>query len=161
MLYRRAFWLAAAAGLVLLAGIGASLVFLWKAEQPRPAEPAATPKAVAVRISQATVVVRHQGKRQAEISADHIEVSADQRTATFTGRSRVVVYVGDKAALTVTGERIVLDRHTQDVRVEGGLRITTPQGISLVAQWAFWDQATQVVNLVGGVELTFPVRRRS
>lgn len=130
----------------------------WLVLAERPAvEPPREP--VSVRVLEAKLVVRHQGVRQAEIEADRVEVSADRRTATFTGRSTMVLYAGDLPVLTATGERIVHDRSTQGVRAEGGLRLTTPDGVTLVARTATWDAQSQVVELAGDVHVTFPLRR--
>ncbi|OFX29609.1 MAG: hypothetical protein A2Z07_09760 [Armatimonadetes bacterium RBG_16_67_12] len=112
-----------------------------------------------MRVLEAKLVVRHQGVRQAEIEADRVEVSADRRTTTFTGRSRMVLFAGDLPVLAATGERITYDRSTQGVRAEGGLRLTTPDGATLVARTATWDAQSQVIVLAGDVQVTFPLRR--
>jgi hypothetical protein len=114
---------------------------------------------VSVRVLETKLVLRRQGVRQAEIEADRVEVSADRRTTTFIGRSRMVLYFGDQPALVATGGRIVYDRSTEDVRVVGGFHLATPEGVALVARTATWDARTQVIELVGDVEATFPLRR--
>ncbi len=147
----------------MIGGLGALLLggaaVVWLAASPEPggAEREASPPAIG--LSRAGIVLRHRGRKQAEIAAERVEVSADGQTAIFTGLPRAIVFVDD-ARLTATGGRIVFNRTTQDVRVEGGLRITTAQGETLTARSASWDQARQLVDLTGGVEVTFPLRRR-
>jgi len=147
----------------VIGGLGALLLggaaVAWLAVSPEPggAERPVSPPAIG--LSRAGIVLRHRGRKQAEIAAERVEVSADGQTAIFTGLPRAIVFVDD-ARLTATGGRIVFNRTTQDVRVEGGLRITTEQRETLTARSASWDHARQLVDLTGGVEVTFPLRRR-
>ncbi len=157
---RRALVAVAGAAVVLLAIAAAA----WLAAAPEPGDPDRAERAVtppATGISKAGIVVRHRGRKQAEIAAERVEVSADGRTTAFSGLPKVVVFEGDAPGLTVTGGRIVFDRRTQDVRVEGGLRITTVRGETLTARAASWDHEKQVMDLTGPVEVTFPLRRRT
>ncbi len=136
-----------AAILVALAAVGAAA---WLAWAPDPRDPEPSPQA-AVRISRAQIVLRQQGEKQAEITADRVEVSGDQRTTTFTGRPSAVIHLDGVPALTATGGRIVLDRQDGSVRIKGGLRIATTRNETLSAPEAAWNPATQVIELTGGV----------
>jgi hypothetical protein len=130
----------------------------WEMAAPDRSVPDRRPERVAVRVSEASIVLRNGGAKQAEIAADRVELSADRQTTTLTGRPRAVIYIGGAPAMTATGGRIVVLRQGQTVRVEGGLRIVTDKGETLSARAATWDQASQVVDLTGDVEITFPIR---
>lgn len=135
-----------AGGALLAAAAGAWWIV--RADHP---DAERAPDPMSMRVSQATIVLRHRGVKQAEIAADRVEVSADRRTTTFVGGARTVFFNGTAPAVTATGGRIVLDRATQSVRVEGGLRITTARGETLTAQAASWDRESGVIELVGYV----------
>ena len=141
---------------VALVGVTAAVWLAASTETPEPEPRVALPS---TGISKAGIVLRQRGRKQAEIASERVEVSPDGRTTVFSGRPRVVVFEEDAPRFTVTGNRIVYDRTTQDVRVEGGLRVTTSQGETLTAPSASWDQRTQVMDLAGPVEVTFPLRR--
>ncbi len=144
-------------GVGILLAVGAAA---WVIVMPDRGTPDRPPEPVAVRVTQATIILRNHGLMQAEIAADRVELSADRETTTFTGQPRAVIYVGGIRRMTATGGRIVLHRQTQTVRVEGGLRIVTEQGETISARSALWDQESQVVDLSGDVEVTFPFRGR-
>ncbi len=144
-------------GLVLVLAAAAGVWWIAHTDQldaERPPEP------VALRVTDATIVLRHQGAKQAEITADRVEVSADRQVTTFTGRTRAVFFEGDAPSLTLTGGRIIYDRTRQAVRVEGGLSITTARGETLRAQAGTWDQESEAVELFGEVEAVFPLVRQ-
>lgn len=141
---------------VALAGVAVAAWLAVSTEAPEPEPRAALPS---TGISKAGIVLRQRGRKQAEIAAERVEMLSDGRTTVFSGRPRVVIFQEDMSRLTVTGNRIVYDRTTQDVKVEGGLRVTTSQGETLTAPSASWDQRTQVMDLAGPVEVTFPLRR--
>lgn len=122
---------------------------------PVPFEPPG--QRVAVRVRDATVVLRRRGARQAEITAGRIEVSLDRSTTTFSGGPRAVFYAGTGPALEARGGRIVLDRVRREVRVDGGLRIRTARGETLAARAAVWREATGTIDLQGDVLVTFPL----
>jgi hypothetical protein len=148
-----------ASAILVVAGLLGGAAALWFAGTPEPGtlSPAVKPPATAV--TKAGIVLRHRGRKQAAIEAERVEVSADGRTTLFLGQPRVVVYEGEVPSLTVTGMRIRFDRATQDVRVEGGLRVTTVRGETLTARAASWDPRQQVMDLSGPVEATFPLKR--
>ena len=136
--------------LVAFSAAAAAGTAVWLAHSPGPAVPEPA-KQAAVRMSGAQIVLRQQGEKQAEITADRVEVSGDQRTTTFTGRPSAVIHLDGVPALTATGGRIVLDRQDGSVRIKGGLRITTVRGRTLSAPDAAWNPSTQVIELTGGV----------
>lgn len=147
----------------LIAGLAVALLggaaAVWLVTSPEPAEPEQKVALPSTGISQAGIVLRQRGRKHAEIAAERVEVSADGRTTVFSGQPKVVVFEEDAPRLTVTGNRIVYDRATQDVKVEGGLRVTTSQGETLTAPSASWDHRRQIMDLTGPVEVTFPLRR--
>ena len=143
-------------GVGILLTVGAAA---WVIAMPDRGTPERPPEPVAVRVRQATIILRNHGQMQAEIAADRVELSADRQTTTFTGQPRAVVYAGGVRTMTATGGRIILQRPANHVTVDGGLRILTAQGETLSARAATWDQESQVVDLTGGVEVTFPIRR--
>jgi len=144
---RRPAWLLAVAAAAATAGIW----LVATPEQSAPLSPALTPS---VAVSRASIVLRHRGQKQAEIASDRVEISTDGRQATFTGSPRVVWFERNQPALTASGRRIVYDRQSRDVKVEGDLRIATRQGYALRAPSATWSQEVQVVELTGGVEVS-------
>ncbi len=141
---------------VALLGAAAAAWLAASSEAPAPEPRVALPSTA---ISKAGIVLRQRGRKQAEIAADRVEMLSDGRTTVFSGRPRVVVFQDDAPRLTVTGDRIVYDRATQDVKLEGGLRVVTSQGETLTAPSASWDQRKQIMELTGPVEVTFPLRR--
>lgn len=113
----------------------------------------------AIGLTGADIVLRREGLPQARLSAERIEVAADGKSVTFSGSPKAVIHTNGVPTLTVTGGRIVLDRQSQNVRVEGGVRITTASGESITAKSAHWDHQTQALELTGGAEATFNVQR--
>jgi len=140
---------------LVMAGAAAWLLF-----GPEPGRVGRSPATPSVGLRGAAITLRHRGQKQAEIAADRIEVSADGRTATFAGSPRAQVFVGGRPELVLTADRVELDRVTSDVRVEGGIQITTSRGEVITAPRAFWKQGTGVLDLVDGVEVRFPVDGR-
>jgi len=138
-------WLLTIAAVVVAAAI-------WLAGSPDETAPVSGPLTPSVAVSRASIVLRHRGQKQAEIASERVEVSTDGRQATFTGSPRVVWFEHNQPALTASGRRIVYDRQSRDVKVEGDLRISTRQGYTLRAPSATWSQQAQVVELTGGVE---------
>ena len=110
---------------LIMAGAAAWLFFV-----PEPGRVGRSPATPSVGLRHAAITLRQRGQKQAEIVADRVEVSADGRTATFAGSPRARVFVGGRTALVLTADRVELDRVTSDVRVEGGIQITTARGIT-------------------------------
>lgn len=137
---------------VVVAGTAAWLLLV-----PEPGRGGRSPATPSVGLRRAAITLRHRGQKQAEIAADRVEVSADGRTATFAGSPRAQVFVGGRAALTLTADRVEFDRATSDVRVDGGIVITTSRGEVITAPRGTWEQATGVLDLLDGVEVRFPV----
>ncbi len=140
---------------LLIAGTSAWLLLV--PEPGRVARSSATPS---VGLRNAGIVLRHRGEKQAQITAERVEVGADGRLTTFTGSPRAEVFVEGRSTMVLTADRVVLDRSTQDVRVEGSIRITTTRGEIISAPRASWKQETGVLDLVDGVEVRFPIERR-
>ena len=127
---------------------------IWLAGSPDETAPVSSPITPSVAVSRASIVLRHRGQKQAEIASERVEVSTDGRQAAFTGSPRVVWFENNQPALTASARRIVYDRESRDVTVEGDLRISTRQGHTLRAPSATWSQQTQVVQLTGGVDVS-------
>jgi LPS export ABC transporter protein LptC len=101
------------------------------------------PQLPALSLHQASIVVRHQGERQAEVRAERVEVSRDLRYATFSGIPTITVFSQEHEAFYVRGSRIVLDRQTGDVAVQGPVEVASTQGERLVAGTARWTSAAE------------------
>jgi LPS export ABC transporter protein LptC len=127
----------------------------------------------AIGLHQASIVVRHQGERQAEVKAERVTISRDLRYATFSGDPRITVFSEEREAFRVRGSRIVLDRQTGNVSVQGPVEVVSARGERLIAGSARWIDATQhlvfeqrVVMEAGDQEvvaeqLTIDVRQRT
>jgi lipopolysaccharide export system protein LptC len=98
---------------------------------------------LALGLHRASIVVRHQGERQAEVRAERVEVSRDLRYATFSGIPTITVFFQEREAFYVRGSRIVLDRQTGDVAVQGPVEVASMQGERLMAGTARWTSAEQ------------------
>lgn len=147
MTVRRRAWLALGVAVATTAG------GFWLAVVPD-APPPSGPPAPSVAVSRASIVLRHRGQKQAEIAANRVEVSADGRQTIFTGSPQAVWFDREQPALTARGRRIVYDRASRDLTVEGDLHIATRGGYDLRAPSATWSQQAQVVDLAGGVEVS-------
>jgi LPS export ABC transporter protein LptC len=101
------------------------------------------PDFAAIGLHQASIVVRRQGERQAEVRAERVSVSRDLRFATFSGAPRITVFSQEREAFRVRGSRIVLDRQTGDVSVQGPVEVVSARGERLMAGSARWIDATQ------------------
>mgnify|MGYP000179825658 CR=1 FL=1 len=147
-------------GLVTAAlAAGASLGWsaAWSRRAPAPAAvaptPVATPPPPGVAIRGAALILRHRGRRQAEVRADRVEVSADTRFARFRGIRQATLYRGGAPALHLRAREIVLDRATDDFTVLGDLEITTPQGDRMRAPEARWSAARRTLTFPRGVDV--------
>jgi lipopolysaccharide assembly outer membrane protein LptD (OstA) len=140
---------------VLMAGAA-----VWLLIVPEPGRVGRSPATPSIGLRHAAITVRQRGQKQAEIAADRVEVSADGHTTTFAGSPRARVFVGGQSALVLTADRVEYDRATSDVRVEGGIRITTSRGEVITAPRALWKQSTGVLELIDGVEVRFPLEGR-
>jgi hypothetical protein len=107
----------------------------------------------AVGIRKAGVVLRREGQKQAEVSADQVEVDREMRVARFIGVPSVVLYDQNKPALRVKAGEILLDRHTDDLTVRGGIEITSMSGDVLKAEEARWVARSQRLVFPRGVEV--------
>ena len=131
----------------------------WLLLVPEPGRVGRSSSRPSVGLRNAGIVLRHRGEKQAEIKAELVEVSADGTTTTFTGSPRAEVFVEGRPTLVLTAQRVVLNRSTQDIQVEGGIRITTARGEIITAPRASWQQQIGVLDLVDGVEVRFPIER--
>lgn len=143
MMFRRALVV------VIVAAVAVVTLWLWRVAPDAPAPTGQAPERVAVRLTGATVVLRRNGARQAEIAAERVEVSADRRTTAFAGHPRVVFFEYGEPTVSANASRIVLDNPSRFVRAEGGLRISTVGGDMLTAQSGFLEEATGAIELTG------------
>ena len=144
---------------VLIGGALAAAAGLgWRGRStPAPSERPGAPRAMVPRVSvgleDATIVLRHQGVRQAEIHARRVTVSADHRLARFVGITRATVYDEAGEPLRVSAGEILLDRETNDFQIRGPVVITSSRGYRLTAPEAEWHHARQQVVFPRGVEV--------
>lgn len=117
------------------------------AEDVRPAEPPA------IGLRETNIVLRHKGVKQAEVQAEHVEVSRDLRYAVFRQIAQVVLYDKGRISLRLSSDDIILDRHTNDFVARGRVEITSPQGDRLVAPEAHWINAKQQMAFPKGVRM--------
>lgn len=98
-------------------------------------------------------MLRHQGEKQAEVTAERVEVSADARFAHFRGVSRATLYREGAPVLHLRAREIVLDRRTQDLTVRGDIEILSAQGDRMLAPEARWSAARHTLTFPRGVEV--------
>jgi len=129
----------------------------WHARRPPPPpvpRPASTPSPASVAIREAALVLRHQGKKQAEVWAEQVEVSADARFTRFRGISQATLYRDGTPALRLRAREIVLDRRTEDLTALGDIEIVSAQGDRMLASEARWSAAQRTLTFPRGVEIT-------
>ncbi|HLA23934.1 MAG TPA: hypothetical protein VJ206_00940 [bacterium] len=123
------------------------------APSTRPPAPRASVPRVSVGLQDASIVLRHQGVRQAEIHARRVTVSADLRSARFVGITRAIVFDQAGESLRVSAGEILLDRETNDFQIWGPVVITSSRGYHLTAPEAEWHHARQQVVFPRGVQV--------
>lgn len=97
--------------------------------------------------------MRHKGHKQAELSAERIEVTRDTRYARFKGIPRATLFHQGRPALHMRADEIVFDRRTDDLIVRGDIRITSTRGDTLRAPEARWVAAVQRLVFPRGTAL--------
>lgn len=141
--------------LIPVVALLAGAVVGWAMRQPPAREPErATLSPVAISLKQAGIVLRHQGQTQAEVRADRVEVNRDMRQVTFAGNPTVVVFNQGEEPLEIHGRKILFDRQTSDVTVQGPVELVSVRGHRLTAGIARWVQATQQLIFEQGVTMT-------
>ncbi len=139
---------------VAIAALVVGLALGWslrRPPQPATPRPAQLP---AIGLHQATIVLRHQGARQAEVHADRVEVSRDLRYATFSGTPTAIVFSDGRDAFRVRGSSIVLDRQTSNVLVQGPVEVTSARGERLTAGTVRWLNAARQLVFQDRVMMT-------
>ena len=121
--------------------------------RPVPPLPQVVRPPIAADARGATLVLRHQGQKQAEVYAGRVEVSRDLRFTTFKGGPRATLYDRERVALRVSADEIVLDRQSNDLRARGHLILTSPEGFRLTAPEVMWVAARQQLIFPSGVEV--------
>lgn len=143
-------------GGALLAAVGLG----WKGRSApapaiRPPAPRASVPQVSVGLHDASIVLRKQGVRQAEIHARRVTVSADLRSVRFIGVTRATVFDQAGEPLQVSAGEILMDRETNDLRIRGPVVITSSGGYRLTAPEAQWHHARQQVVFPRGVQVRY------
>jgi LPS export ABC transporter protein LptC len=129
--------------IVAIAAVLFAIAVGWSMRAPPQTGAQQPPQFVAIGLHQASIIVRHQGERQAEVRAERVEVSRDLRYVTFSGIPTITVFSQERGAFYVRGSRIVLDRQTGDVAVQGPVEVASTQGERLMAGTARWNSAAQ------------------
>jgi LPS export ABC transporter protein LptC len=140
--------------ILIALAVGIVVGRVWRAAPPTPATQEAQPRgAPAIGLRQASIILRHKGAKQAEVSAASVSVSRDLRYAVFKRIDKVTLYDQGKAALSLRTGEITLDRATNDLVARGEVEIASPQGDQLWAPEARWVNATQRLVFPQGVRL--------
>jgi LPS export ABC transporter protein LptC len=139
---------AATAALLFALAVG------WSLRHPPQPDAQELTQFAAIGLHQASIVVRHEGERQAEVRAERVEVSRDLRYATFSGIPTITMFSQDREAFRVRGSRIVLDRQTGDVVVQGPVEVASMRGERLMAGAASWTNAAQQLVFEQHVTMT-------
>ncbi len=120
----------------MAASLGAGAYLGWSAAWSRrvPAPtgtapaPAPVPSPPGVSISGAVLVLRSEGRRQAEVHAGQADVSADGQFTRFRGVRQADLYRDSAPALRLRAGEIVLDRATGDFTVLGDVEVAILRG---------------------------------
>ncbi len=137
----------------VLVALGLGAAVTWSLRPPPAPEPATRREPPALSLRETSIVLRHNGEKQAEVNAAHVEVSRDLRYAVFTGIANAVLYDHGEISRWLRADQIVLDRWTNDLSIHGAIEITSPQGDRLVAPEAQWINAQQHLIFPQGVQL--------
>ena len=145
------------AAVLVAAGVTIALGILTRREDVVPPAPAViAPAPATIDLHGTTLVLRHQGQKQAEVRAGRVEVSGDLRYAAFQDIARAILYDRGKPALSVRANEIVLDRQTSDLRARGGLVLTAPHGYRLTAPEGVWVAARRQLIFSAGMTIRGP-----
>lgn len=87
-----------------------------------------------------SIIVRENGHKLWEFSADRITWSADHRTATATNLRRGVLFRAGKPFLTMSATRVVLNQESRNWQASGHLQANGPDGFSISTDRATWSQ---------------------
>jgi hypothetical protein len=138
---------------VVAAIVAAFLLTRSRVPDARPdGEQAATPRPP-VELRDVAIVLRHAGHKQGEVRAERVTVSQDHRSISLTGRPRLTLISDSGDTVHAQGVRIVIDRDTGDVTVDGPVHATTSRGDQVVAGAARWNNRTRILELRSGVRM--------
>lgn len=86
-----------------------------------------------------SIIVRENGRKVWEFSADRITISPDKRFATATNMKRGVLFRNGKPFLTVSAATVQLNQETHNWQATGKLQASGPDGFSIVTSRATWS----------------------
>lgn len=136
----------AASGLVLIGG-GWGLVQLM---QPRPL-PAPPPPRPAVELATVDLVEYDGGQKLWELAAASVVYDRDNRLAHLQDLE-VRFWEGDQVVSIARSPRAVLETEARNIRMQGGIRVTSTQATTSVeAREVEWQAGTQELHAVGDV----------
>jgi len=136
---------------LLLALVAAGWSMRSTAPSPSASQP---PPSVSLGLREGSIILRHEGVRQAEIHARRVTVSADLSSARLSGITRATIFDRGEAALELDAQEIVMDRRTNDLEIRGPLVVTSPRGYRLAAPTALWRHAVRQIVFPRGVYIT-------
>jgi len=95
-----------------------------------------------------TISEEKDGHKIWELTAEHIEMDLDTKSATLTGVTGHF-YAADGRVVDVQAAKGHYDAESRDVTIEDGLAITTSDGASLKSEQLLWTSATETLTAQG------------
>jgi len=135
---------------LFLIAVGTKLLLTPKSGSDETGEALGRPAPV-VRMREAGIVLKSEGNRLWEMSADSIEVSRDRRTTVMDGLKNGKLYRDGKPIVTLTAARAVYDSQTRILRVFGGVTATTASGLVLTTDVVEWSEKSRRLLCPGRV----------
>jgi LPS export ABC transporter protein LptC len=131
-----------AAPLISIVMVGLVLAsFIWLKEyrpfgriEPMPASPN-----VALRLENAELVGRSNGRMAWRFKARQVEVSQDRSETTFTDIGRGVVYDVGKPVVKLSARQMIYNSFTHDVTAIGAVQLTANEKLSVATDLLTWS----------------------
>jgi hypothetical protein len=112
---------------------------------------------VSIRLIDATLISRDQGKPRWRMHADSIEMHPESygglesfRSAEFLGINDGVLYKEGKPEAKFSAGRATFEQGTQTFDIRGGMNLTTPKGDHMEAEQCIWSEREDFVRLPKG-----------
>jgi hypothetical protein len=136
--------------------IGVSpIVWRWLRDEDTPTSPASDPQSPAVEATGAqSIVMREDGRKVWEFSAQRITISPDHRYATATGVQRGVMYRDNRPFIRMQATQVRMNQETRDWQAKGALKAQGPDGFSIQSPQAQWTHAKQQLQCPTNVQAT-------
>lgn len=90
-----------------------------------------------------SIIVRDNGRKVWEFSADRITWSADHRFATVTNLRRGVLFRDGKPFLQMSATSVILNQETRNWQATGHLQASGPHGFSISTNRATWSHVRE------------------